>query len=124
MFDFKIPKERPIKIEKIKVPKVYVTKNGDRTLTSAQKRKLKEENGFRCQKCGEKYEARLLEVHHKKSISSHKDKFGLSVPIYSWGKKYIPKYDRHKSNLEVVCYKCHDNTKKKRRKAKPIWEQY
>jgi len=43
---------------------------------------------------------------------------GFDAPIFSVGKKYIPKYDRHKSNLEVVCIYCHDKTKKKKIKKK------
>jgi cytochrome c553 len=114
--DFGWGKTKPIKIQKIKIDKFHITKAGDRTLTPAQKRNLKEEAGNRCSRCHKKFDSRLLEIHHKKSIASHKNKLiGVDLPVYSMGKKYIPKYDRHKSNLEVVCVYCHDKTKKKRK---------
>ena len=117
-------KIKPVKLEPVRIPRLHITKAGDRTLTSAQKRKLKEAVGFKCQRCKKKYPERLLEIHHKKAIHKHKSPYGIDVPVFSTGKKYIPKYDRHKSNLEVVCIYCHDKTKKQKRKPKPIWQQY
>lgn len=72
--DFGLRKIKPLKIKKIKIDRFHVTKVGDRTLTPAQKRKVKEEAGFRCSVCHEKFDPRYLEVHHKKSIASHKNK--------------------------------------------------
>lgn len=112
----------PFKISLPKINKnslrVYVTKVGDRTLTPSKKRKLKEAVGFRCQICGKKKPARYLEIHHKKGVAKHKDPYGLDAPVMQVGKKYIPKYDRHKSNLQVICIDCHDKTKKKKVKKK------
>jgi len=129
MFDFNPPsfnskpiKVKPLKVNTPKIEKFHITKGGERTLTSAQRRNLKEEVGFRCQRCHKKYDARLLEIHHKKSIASHKNKLtGFDMPVYSIGKKYIPVYDRRKSNLEVVCVYCHDKTKKKRKKKQSLF---
>ena len=108
---FNMPKIKPIKntrsknnlgMPSIKSMTYHTTRAGDRTLTPAQKRKVKEEQGFKCAKCGKKYDGRLLEVHHKKSISSHKSPIGFDMPVYSLCKKIKPKSDR-RSNLEVVC---------------------
>ncbi len=110
--DLNLSKQKQIKLPKIKIERIHITKVGDRTLTSTQKRKLKEEVGFRCQKCHKKFEPRLLEIHHKKSVASHKDNLlRINVPTYSIGKKIKPIYDK-RSNLQVICYKCHDKTKK------------
>jgi len=114
-FGFKPYKLKLPKSPKIKVERFHVTKVGDRTLTPARKRKIKENQGFRCAKCGKKTDPRYLEVHHKKEISKHKSPYGVDIPIWSLGKKYKPKYDRD-SNLEAVCIKCHDKTKKKGKK--------
>jgi len=116
--NFKAPK---MSVPKVKTSslKVHVTKVGDRTLTPAKKRKLKEATGYRCEVCGKKYPARYLEIHHKKSVASHKSPYGLDAPIMTVGKKHIPKYDRQKSNLQVICIDCHDKTKKKKKKKKP-----
>jgi 5-methylcytosine-specific restriction endonuclease McrA len=94
--------------------RIYITKNGDRTLTPAQKRKVKEEQKFKCCKCGKKTDPRLLEIHHKKGIAKHKNDNGVNIPVLSQGKKVIPQYDI-RSNLEAICYKCHDETKKKKK---------
>ncbi len=124
LFDFKMPKFKAPKVERLKVARLHMTKVGDRTSTSAQRRKLKEAVGFKCQRCGKKFDGRLLEIHHKKSIASHKNKLtGVDFPVYSLGKKIKPKYDR-KSNLEVVCIYCHDKTKKQKKKPKPLWSRY
>ena len=112
-FLFKQPKIKPYKIQKVKIPKVHYTKAGDRTLTPAQKRKIKEKQGFRCIKCGKKIDSRYLEVHHKKEIRKHKSPYGLDIPIITVGYKHKPQYDR-KSNLQAICIKCHDKTKKKK----------
>ena len=117
-YNFGATKQKPIKVQKVKIDKFYMTKVGDRTLTPAKKRQLKEAVGFKCQRCNKKVHPRLLEIHHKKSVASHKNKMGFDLPVYSIGKRYIPKYDRHKSNLEVVCVFCHDKTKKKPKKKK------
>jgi 5-methylcytosine-specific restriction endonuclease McrA len=106
---------KKVKAPKIKLHRIYATRAGDRTLTSAQKRKIKEDQGFRCARCGKKTDARYLEVHHKKGVAKHKNPIG-DLPVYSWGKKIKPKSDR-RSNLEAVCLKCHDKTKKKKKKA-------
>jgi hypothetical protein len=124
-FDFgwnKPVKIRPAKIPKLKIDKFHITNVGDRTLTPAQKRKLKESVRYKCSRCHKKFESRLLEIHHKKSVSSHKNKLtGVDLPIYSMGKKYIPAYDRRKSNLEVVCVFCHDKTKKRKKKLNNLY---
>ena len=105
-----------LKLLSAKSIKFYQTKVGDRTLTSAQKRKLKEETNYRCQKCGKSFKdlPKYLEVHHKKEVHKHKSQFG-DLPTYSMGKKIKPKSDR-KSNLQILCKDCHDKTKKKRKK--------
>ncbi|MDO8516906.1 MAG: cytochrome c3 family protein [Nanoarchaeota archaeon] len=116
---------KKIKPLKLKLDRFHVTKIGDRTLTPAQKRKLKEVVGYRCQKCHKEFDARYLQIHHKKSIASYKNKItGVDLPVYTLGRKHIPNYDRQKSKLEVVCLKCHDKTKKKRKKKKPVWQHY
>ena len=116
--------QKPIKLPKIKVDKIYTTKMGDRTLTTAQKRKIKEGQGCRCTKCGKKFPKWQLHVDHKKPIASYKNKLtGVDLPVYTFGKKYIPEYDRHKSNLDVLCIPCH-NKKKQSRKNKPTWKRY
>ena len=121
MFDFKpikinSPKFKSPKLEKVIVPKMRITKEGERTLTSAQKRKLKEDVNFKCERCHKKFNPRYLEIHHKKAIHKHKSAYGVAVPTMTMGKKYIPAYDRRKSNLEVVCLECHDITKRKPKK--------
>ena len=103
--------------------KLYFTKAGDRTLTPAQKRKKKEKEGLKCKKCSKKFSFEdaqdYLQIHHKKSISSYKDKLtGVDIPIITLGKKYIPKYDRRRSNLEVLCLKCHKKITKREYKRK------
>lgn len=117
---------KPIKIKqpKIKPPKIqklYMTKAGDRTLTPAQKRKLKEATGYRCSICGKKFDGRLLEIHHKKGVAKHKNPMGFDMPVMARGKKHIPVYDRRKSNLQVVCIYCHDKTKKKAKKKNGLY---
>ena len=116
---FRIPKTALPKINKNSM-KLYVTKAGDRTLTPAQKRKLKEARGNRCEKCGKKFNPRYLEIHHKKGVAKHKNPSGFDAPVMQFEKKYIPKYDRHKSNLQVICIECHDHTKKKKKKKKKV----
>ena len=109
------PKKSKVKVPKIKLQKVYATRAGDRNLTSAQKRKIKEEQGFRCAKCGKKFPEWQLQIHHKKGVAKHKNPLG-NLPAYSWGKKIKPKSDR-RGNLEVVCIPCHNKTKKKKKKT-------
>lgn len=114
--------DKAIKKE-IRATKLYSTKVGDRTLTPAQKRNDKKGAGYRCARCKRKFsfeEAQdYLQVHHKKSVASHKDKFlGVDIPIVTFGKKHIPKYGRRKSNREVLCIKCHKFIEKKRHKRK------
>jgi 5-methylcytosine-specific restriction endonuclease McrA len=118
-FGFKQSKVKPLKFEKIKIAKIYQTKMGDRTSTPAEKRKIKEEQGFKCAKCGKKTDPRFLEVHHKKEIHKHKSPYGYDLPVMTIGTKYKPKYDRRK-NLEAVCIKCHDKTKKRRKMKNPL----
>ena len=98
----------------------YSTKSGDRTLTKAQKRKIKEEQGFKCAHCHKKKPARYLEIHHKKEISEHKSSLGVDLPYFSLGKKIKPAYDK-KNNLEAVCIDCHDKTKKGRKKKSMLY---
>jgi len=105
---------KKINLKPPKIEKMHITHAGERTLTAAQKRKLKEEVGYRCQICKKKYNPRFLEIHHKKGIAKHKSQLGATLPIFSIGKKYKPKYER-KSNLQVVCITCHDKTKKKKK---------
>ena len=121
---FNMPKVKAVKVAKNKnilgLPSIkdmtwHTTKVGDRTLTTAQRRKIKEEQGFKCARCGKKTPERLLEIHHKKSVASHKHPMGWDMPVYSQGKKIKPKSDR-RSNLEAVCIYCHDKTKKKPKK--------
>lgn len=99
--------------------KWHITRAGDRTLTSAQKRKLKEETNYRCQKCGKSFKRlpKYLEVHHKKEVHKHKHPMGWDLPSYSQGHKIKPKSDR-KNNLQVLCKDCHDKTKKKKKARK------
>lgn len=109
---------KPIKAKPIKLPTFHTTRQGERTLTSAQKRKLKEEAGFKCERCGGKFKEEYLQIHHKKSIASHKNPIiNVSLPIHTMGEKYIPAYDRIKSNLEVVCITCHNKTKHGKKKT-------
>lgn len=95
----------------------YQTKAGDRTITPAQKRKIKEEQKFRCAKCGKKFHSRLLEIHHKKEVHKHKNSLGVDIPVMTFGYKHKPKYDR-RENLEAVCVYCHDKTKKTKKPRK------
>ena len=106
-----------LKLDLPKLERWHITRAGDRTLTPAQKRKIKEEQKFRCAKCRKKFDSRLLEVHHKKEVHKHKNKLTGDLPMYSIGKKIKPKSDR-KSNLEAVCIYCHDKTKKKKKPKK------
>lgn len=89
---------------------IYVTKPGERTLTSARKLQIKEEAGFKCSKCHRKFDPAYLQVHHKKSVASHRSGTGFDLPNFSLEKKIKPKYDR-RGNLEVVCIKCHNKTR-------------
>lgn len=107
---FKLPKNE----FKVRSLRVHVTKHGDRTLTPAKKYDLKKSRGFICEECGHKFDSRYLEVHHRKSVSSYKHPSGFTAPVFSIGSKIKPKYDR-KSNLMVICIKCHDKTKKKKK---------
>ena len=101
-------------MDNIKLDKIYSTTPGDRSTTPAQKRKIKEEQDFKCAHCKKKYIPRLLEIHHKVEIHKHKDKLtGIDIPQYSYGNKIKPHYDR-RSNLEAICFLCHDKTKKKK----------
>ncbi len=106
-----------IEMPKAKDFRWYITKTGDRTLTPTQKRKIKEEQNFRCAICGKKFKPRYLHVHHKKEIHKYKSPLGLDLPEYSMGKKIKPKYDK-RSNLVAVCIECHDKTKKKKSSKK------
>jgi 5-methylcytosine-specific restriction endonuclease McrA len=117
-FGFKPYKIKPIKIQKIKVERIHQTKMGDRTLTPAQKRKIKEDQSFKCAKCGKKTDPRYLDIHHKKEIHKHKSPSGYDMPVMTIGKKYKPKYDR-RHNLEAICIKCHDKTKKVGKRKNP-----
>lgn len=101
------------KLEIKKLPTFYTTRVGDRTLTPTQKRKFKEEKGFKCEICKKKFDSRLLEIHHKKEVAKHKNPMGFDMPIFTMGKKHIPVYDKRR-NLQVVCLYCHDKTKKKK----------
>lgn len=96
--------------------RLYTTKTGDRTLTPVQKRKVKEEQNFKCAKCGKKFPEWQLHVHHKKGVAKHKNSIGLDMPVHSMGKKIKPKSDK-RSNLEAVCIPCH-NEKAKKKTAK------
>lgn len=123
---FKIPKDS-LKV-KANQFKVYQTTEGvSRTRTTAQNRKLKEKANFRCAKCKKKFDGAFLDVHHKKSVASHKDKLVGSVPQLSVGKKIKPKYDSDK-NAMVLCRKCHQEVhrqeaKKKAKKKKTLSQQ-
>ena len=92
---------------------LFQTKAGDRTLTPVQKRKVKEEQGYKCAICKKKFHPRLLEIHHKKEVHKHKSKFGVEMAVLSFGKKIKPHSDK-RSNLEAVCIHCHDKTKSKK----------
>jgi len=93
----------------------HYTRAGDRTLTPAKRREIIKKAGHRCQECGRKLPAYLLHVHHKKSVASHKTLYNTTIPIITQGKKYKPKYDSEK-NLRVLCIKCHNETKKQKKK--------
>lgn len=97
--------------------RLYQTKAGDRTRTTAQNRKLKEKVNFRCQRCKQKFRPAFLDVHHKKKVASHKNKFGIDMPVYSMGKKIKPKYDSDK-NAMVLCRECHQEVHRQEAKKK------
>ncbi|MFH0936047.1 MAG: hypothetical protein V1815_00010 [Candidatus Woesearchaeota archaeon] len=87
-------------------------KVGDRQTTSTQARKIKEEQGFRCNECGKKFPEWQLQIHHKKGISKHKNPLG-DMPIYALGHKPKLKYER-RSNKVAICIPCHNKTKRKK----------
>lgn len=105
--------KNPYGYKPIKLERYHVTYAGDRTLTPAQKEKAKADVGYKCQECGRKFDSQFLQVHHIKEVGASKKNF--SLPVYSLGKKYIPEYDRRKSNLRVLCIICHNKTKKKKK---------
>ena len=57
-----------------------MSRKGDRTLTSADKKKEMRNSKHTCQKCKKKFPAYLLDIHHKKSVSSHKSKEIIDMP--------------------------------------------
>lgn len=116
LLDLGSPKIKKVKIEPIKLSKIHVVKGGVSGLTPAQKRKMKEAVGNRCGECGKKFDSEYLQIHHKKSLASHKHPLGLSTLAVGHKKPKV-KADR-KSNLQVVCIKCHNKTKKKKTKKK------
>jgi len=108
------PKKTRVKTPTIKLQRIYATRAGDRTLTPAQRKDIMKKREYRCKECGKKFPEWQLQIHHKKGVAKHKNPLG-NLPVYSWGKKTKPKYDR-RSNLEVVCIPCHNKTKKKKKK--------
>ena len=102
-------------IPKKKELTIFSTIAGDRTLTPAKKREIKEKQGFKCAECKRKFLEWQLHVHHKKDVSKHKSPYGADLPFYSLGKKIKPKYDRM-NNLVALCIPCHNKTKKKNKK--------
>ena len=102
-----------IKGIKLKDYTLFSTTAGERTLTPARRRKVKERQGYKCAHCHKKFPEWQLQVHHKKEVHKHKQPF-VNLPEISFGKKIIPRYDR-RSNLEAVCIPCHNKTKSKKK---------
>jgi len=97
-----------------KIKKLRFETAGDRTLKESEKKRLKEEADYKCQKCGKKKSLNHLEIHHKREIYKVKRKAGLmgklGKPVF--GKRKLP-HDR-KNNLMVLCLECHANMRKKK----------
>ena len=90
---------------------------GDRQTTPAEKRRIKEEQDYKCARCGRKLPKEYLQVHHKRGIASHRNPYG-NLPVYALGHKPKLSYER-RSNKEALCIKCHNETKKKPKKRNP-----
>lgn len=95
---------------------LHTTRQGERTTTPAQNRRVKEEQGFKCAHCSRKFPEWQLQVHHKKGVHKHKSPYSVDLPVISMGEKIKPRYDR-RSNLEAICIPCHNKTKSKKGKA-------
>ena len=111
-----------LKIKQPTFPKLRIRRQGERTLTSGDKRKEKEKFKGRCQRCKKKFPLNLLSVHHKKEISKYKSKGPIDIPYLEFYNKRKKKahYDKSK-NLMVLCPTCHKevhNEESAKRKAK------
>lgn len=120
MFD--MPKIKPVKIKPPQMDKVRFAKEGERTLTQADKKKEMRNAKHKCQKCKKKFPAHLLDIHHKKGVASYKSKEMVDIGYIEFYKKRKKKahYDRSK-NLMVLCPTCHRKVHKEesdKRKAK------
>ncbi|MFH1399467.1 MAG: hypothetical protein ABIG95_05135 [Candidatus Woesearchaeota archaeon] len=110
---FKAPKIKALKVQRA----------GDRTLKNSEKKNLKAEVGYRCQRCHKKKDPKLLVVHHKSEVFKAKRKAGMAGQIgtLTFDRKKAA-HDR-KSNLMVLCLECHkkihDERSKKNKQKKP-----
>lgn len=108
LYDFNLPKQKPMKIQKLKVAKMRIAKKGDRTLTPADKKKEKLNAKHKCQRCKKSFPARLLDIHHKKGVATYKSKNQIDIGYIEFYERRRKKasYDRS-SNLIVLCPTCH-----------------
>lgn len=132
---FDIPKMKALKIKSPPIQKMRFAKKGERTLTHADKKKELRNAKHKCQKCKKSFPAYLLDVHHKKSVASHKskrDEIDMGYLEFYTKRKKKARYDRSK-NLMVLCPTCHrkvhrdereKNKAKKKPRKKEIWEMY
>jgi 5-methylcytosine-specific restriction endonuclease McrA len=110
------------KIKSPVITKTRFARKGERTLTQADKKKEMRNSKHVCQKCKKKFPAHLLDIHHKRSVASHKIKEMVDIgyiEFYTKRKKRAS-YDRSK-NLMVLCPTCHRKVHKEeseKRKAK------
>lgn len=114
---FSIPK-----IESPKIQKMAFRKKGDRTLTKADKKKEMKNVKHKCQKCKRTFSDYLLEVHHKKGVSTYKaKKYEPDIPYIEFYTKRRKKasYDRSK-NLMILCPICHKKVHKEERDKKKV----
>lgn len=124
--NLKLPKMTSPKIKSPTIAKMRISRRGERTLTSADKKKEMRNVKHTCQKCKKKFPAYLLDIHHRKSVSSHKSKDMIDIGYIEFYTKRKKKasYDRSK-NLMVLCPTCHrevhkEESNKKKVKKKPI----
>ena len=118
-----MPRKSPFgkfEIKSPKIPSITVVKPGDRTLTPADKKRVKIERDFKCEKCHKKFAPNHLEVHHINEISKVIKKAGLMGQFGSLiiGKRKKAYHDRD-VNLMVLCLFCHKDLHGQGKKKKP-----
>ena len=105
---------KPLKIKTYVLPKARFRHKGERTLTSSSKKNIKEERGFKCDRCHKKFPSYLLKVHHKREVYKSKSKAMVELPTLEITTAKKKAYHDRLENLEVLCGTCHDKEHHKR----------